>query len=117
MLDANIPKAIYAIDRSKNPKSVTKAVLICGCPKYFSIPKYINVKTSHITIIIVAAKNFPKTIEVILLGDVYKICSVPFLRSSANILIVNIGTAKVNTVAREPNIYSKLTRPIAYTSR
>ena len=50
---------------------------------------------------IILAKNFPSTMLVILLGEVYNSISVPVFLSSANILIVNIGTIKVNIVDAE----------------
>jgi len=96
-----MPKAIYAIASSKNPINVTTAVPKCGFPKYDKIPKYINVNNSHIITTITAEINFPKTIDVILLGEVYNSCSVPFFLSSENILIVNIGTINVNIVEAE----------------
>ena len=101
MLDANIPNEMYAILSIRKPISVTITVCICGFPKKYNIARYINVHISVIIITNTAAKNLPNTMLVILLGDVYNSCSVPNFLSSANILIVRIGTIYVNTVAAE----------------
>lgn len=100
-LEANIPKEIYAIAKSKNPNIVTNAVTNCGCPKYSKIPKYKKVNSSVIRTIITAEINLPSTILVILLGDVINNCSVPYFLSSANIRMVKIGTTNVKIVETE----------------
>ena len=81
MLDANIPIEIAAIDNSKNPNIITKVGTIFGEPKYINIAKYIKLITNVISTTIDAAKNFPRTIPVTLLGDVSSNCSVPFFLS------------------------------------
>ena len=86
---------------SINPNIVTNAVVIWGFPKKLSIPKYMKVQSKVITTIKVAAINFPKTIFVILSGDVSSNCSVPVFLSSAIVLMVRMGTIKVNIVAPE----------------
>ena len=63
--------------------------------------KYINDNNPVIAIIIVPEINLPRTIDVILLGEVNINCSVPFFLSSANILIVNIGIINVRIVDTE----------------
>ena len=45
--------------------------------------------------------NFPITIFVMLIGEVYNSCSVPTFLSSANILIVRIGIINVRIVDAE----------------
>ena len=86
---------------SKNPNSVTRAVVICGVPKKHKMAKYKNVHNKVITTIRVAAMNFPITILVILIGEVSNNCSVPVFLSSAKVLIVRIGMIKVSMVAPE----------------
>ena len=103
-LDINIPNERYAKDNNENPKIVTKALSKWGVPTIDNIIKYIKVASVETNTTNPPAKNFPKTIEVTLLGDVNNNCSVPVFLSSENILIVNIGTIKVKTVAAEPNI-------------
>ena len=68
---------------------------------YLDIKKYIN-DISNVTIITPnAAKNFPNTTPTMFTGDVSINCSVPVFLSSAIVLIVSIGTIKVNIVAPE----------------
>ncbi len=86
---------------NKNPNIVTNAVVICGVPKKHSIPKYRKVHNKVITTMDVAAINFPNTIFVMLSGEVSNNCSVPVFLSSAMVLIVRMGTIKVNIVAPE----------------
>ena len=70
ILDANIPNDTYAILNKKNPSNVTSAVCTCGVPKRNRIARYINVHNSVMKTTNKAAKNFPNTIPVMLLGDV-----------------------------------------------
>ena len=84
ILDANIPKDIYADASNKKPTNAEIPTFKDGFPKYFNIPKYIKVNNSVIITTNTAAKNFPKTIEVKLRGDVKISCSVPVFLSSAN---------------------------------
>ena len=76
-LDANIPKAIYALLNKKNPKSVQPAIAKLTVPKYAKIAKWTNVNNIVIKITASAAKYFPRTIDTKLLGEVSKSCSVP----------------------------------------
>ena len=50
---------------------------------------------------IAAPNSFPSAIEVMDLGEVNKICSVPVFLSYANIFMVKIGIIKVKIVAAE----------------
>ena len=92
MLDANIPIDSPAELTSINPNICTSTTLMFGVPKCITIKKYINDIINVIIITASAANNFPNTTLDIFTGDVNSICSVPAFLSSANILIVNIGT-------------------------
>ena len=96
ILEANIPTEIAAPLININPNIVTSNSNMLGFPKKHSIPKYINDITNDIIITSIAAKNLPNTTLVIPTGDVNINCSVPVFLSSANILIVNIGTVISN---------------------
>ncbi len=96
-LDANIPKAIYAIHSKPKPNKVIKAVGISGVPKKHIIPIKIEVNNNAINTIINADINLASTILVILIGEVKSNCSVPFFLSSEKDLIVSIGIKNANT--------------------
>ena len=96
ILDANIPIDNVAKLINKNPNIATKVDNILAFPKKLVIAKNINEITNVIIITNNAASNLPITILNILTGDVRSNCSVPVFLSSANILIVKIGTIIIN---------------------
>ena len=68
---------VAAIDTNKNPSIVTSKVGIFTFPKKLIIRAYISENTKVINITVTAAKSLPSTIDVTLLGDVRRSCSVP----------------------------------------
>mgnify|MGYP001860989612 CR=1 FL=1 len=92
ILEASIPIEVAAIATNINPNILVNKIGIFISPKKLTIIEYIAESITVIRITMIAARNFPSTIDVTLLGDVSNNCSVPFFFFSYNILIVRSGT-------------------------
>lgn len=107
--DTNMPRAIIEAPNRKNPIYAVSISPKTGVPKRLIIKGNSN-DTNNVAInTVTAAKNLPRTIFVIEIGDVNSSWSVLSFCSWDNRRMVSIGTIIIKTNVNEPKVVEKLT--------